>query len=109
MLLQGRDHPIRDLDPPRVGHRRGGHEGWVQRFVQHRLDPLWSAEGLNGLGMPGGALLAEGPGFVFAVSGLQRGLLRQLQHLHPARRPAMELGEVGGELGAADVDDLSPG
>ena len=45
---------------------------------------------------------------MLAVAGLQRGLLRQLQHLHPARRPAMIAGEVGGELGPADVDDLPP-
>ena len=47
-------------------------------------------------------------GSCLRVAGLQRGLLRQLQHLHPARRPAMITGEVGGELGPADVDDLPP-
>jgi hypothetical protein len=45
--------------------------------------PLESAESFNRLRTPDGALLGEGPWFVFAVSCLQRGLLRQLQHLHP--------------------------
>jgi hypothetical protein len=67
-----------------------------------------AAEGLDGFGTPDAALLRQCPRFVLAVSGLQRGLLSQLQHVHPARRPAMITGEVGGEFGLSDVDDLSP-
>ena len=45
---------------------------------------------------------------MLAVSGLQRGLLRQVQHFRPARWPAMILRERRSELGLSDVDDLPP-
>jgi hypothetical protein len=107
MLLQCREHPIRGPRPP---HRRGTrHRSGrrIQHLIDHRLDPRRSAERVDCFGAPGGALLGEGSGFVLAVSGLQRGLLSQLQHLNPARRPAMVMGERGGEFGPADLDHLS--
>ena len=48
-----------------------------------------SAERLDGLGVPGGALLGQGARFVLGVSGFQGGLLRQLDCLHRGRRPTM--------------------
>ena len=39
--------------------------------------------------MPDGALLGQVAGFVFGISGLQGGLLRQLQRLHRCRRSTM--------------------
>ena len=55
----------------------------------HGLDRFRSAERFGGLGVPGGALLGQGAGFVFGVPGFQGGLLRQLQRLHRRRRPTM--------------------
>jgi len=92
-------------------HRRGGRHRkvrWIENLAQHDIDPVGPAERLDGLRVPDGALLSEGAGFVFAVAGLQCGLLRKLQHLHPPRRPTMITGEGGGELGPTDLDHLPP-
>jgi hypothetical protein len=108
MLLHRGQHPVRRLRPP---HRRGSrhrHGGGPQHLIDHRVDPLRSAERVDCFGPPHRALLGEGAGFVLALAGLQCGLLRQLQHLHPTRRPRVITGEVGGELGLPDVDDQPP-
>jgi transposase-like protein len=76
-----------------VAREYGVSRVWVQKLI-HRFEADGEA--------------AFEPRFVLAVSGLQRGLLRQVQHLHSARRPAMVTGEVGGEFGLSDVDDLRP-
>ena len=104
MLLQHRDHPLRHLPYPVRRHHRTGDRRRAQGPGDHGGDLAWPAHHLDGLGVPGGALLGEGAGFVFGVAGFQGGLLGQLNLLHPARRPPMLGGERGGELGRPDLD-----
>ena len=61
----------------------------MERVGDHGLDRVRSAERFGGLGVPRGALLGQGAGFVLGVPGFQGGLLRQLQRLHRRRRPTM--------------------
>jgi hypothetical protein len=70
----------------------------VEGVGDHGLDCVRSAERFGGLGMPGGALVGQGAGFVFGVPGLQGGLLRQLHRLHRCRRPTMITLKPGRQL-----------
>ena len=81
-FLPGRRQPLRI-------HPGACHRDRIERPVDDGLDRVRSAERCGGLGMPGGALLGQGAGFVFGVPGLQGRLLRQLQRLHRGRRPTM--------------------
>ena len=65
------------------------------RPVDHVPDLVEAAENLDGLGMPGGALLGQAAGFVFRVAGLQRGLLGQLQRFDRGGWPAVVALELG--------------
>jgi hypothetical protein len=80
----------------------------VEGVADYGLDRLGSAERFGGLGMPGGALLGQGAGFVPGVPGFQCGLLRQLQCLHRRRRPTMITLKPGCQLGLPVLDQHPP-
>jgi hypothetical protein len=61
----------------------------MESMADHGLDGLRSTERFGGFGVPGGALLGQGAGFVLGIPGFQGGLLRQLQRLHRGWRPTM--------------------
>ncbi len=48
----------------------------LQDGVEHAAEVMLAAEHLDDFGVPDGALLGEGSGFVFGVPGLQGCLLR---------------------------------
>ena len=89
MFLHRGQHPPRRRRQPLRTHPGACHRDRIERPVDHRLDRVRSAERFGGLGMPDGALLGQGAGFVFGVPGFQGGLLRQLHRLHRCRRPTM--------------------
>ena len=76
----------------------------MQRIVQHPGELPLTAERRGGLLPPGGALLAEGAGFVLGFAGFQGGLLGEFQRLDDGRGAAVLGLEPGGQLGAAGVD-----
>ena len=88
-LLHRRQHRLRRRRHPLRVHCRARDRDGVEGRADHGLDRVRSAERFGGLGMPGGALLGQGAGFVLGVPGFQGGLLRQLQRLHRRRRPTM--------------------
>jgi hypothetical protein len=100
-LLSGCRHPLRI-------HMRARRRGRVESFGDHGSDRLRSAEGLDGLGMPGGAPLGQGAGFVLGLPGLQGGLLRQLQGFHRGRRPTMITLKLGRQLTLPVLDQRPP-
>ncbi len=69
MLLHCGEHPVRRPGPP---HRRGGRHRRrrrIQHLIEHRVDPLGSAERVDRFGAPDGALLGQGAGFVLGDRG----------------------------------------
>ena len=102
-LLRRRRHPLRIH-----GRARASRSG-LRVLVIMAWTASRSAERFGGLGMPGGALLGQGAGFVFGVPGLQGGLLRQLQRLHRRRRPTMITLKPGRQLTLPILDQHPPG
>ena len=76
--------------------------------MHHGVHGLRSAENLGGLVAPGRPLLGQGAGFVLGVPGLQGCLLRQVQHLHRSRWPAVVALELAGQLTAPALDAGPP-
>jgi hypothetical protein len=80
----------------------------VEGLADHGLNRFRSAEGFGGLGVPGGALLGQGAGFVFGVPGFQGGLLRQLQRLHRGWRATMITLKPARQLALTVLDQHPP-
>jgi len=75
-------------------------------MVDHRAELAFSAEDLECLGVPGGALFGQGAGVVLVVAGLQGGLLGERDLLDRGGRTAVVTLERGGQDPAAGLDAL---
>jgi hypothetical protein len=115
------DLPGRPLPLHRGDHRFSGplHPGRIngdfgraellEGAGEHRLQLAGAAEDLEGLGAPGGALLGEAARSVLAVTGLQGGLLGELDRFDRGGRAAVVGLKPRGELALAGLDGLPAG